>query len=317
MDANRVVLIGGSGFVGSAIASRLSARGKRVLIPTRRLERARPLSMLPNIEIVEASVHDPAVLARLFSGADAVINLVGILHDRDDRRPYGKGFAAAHVELPRTIVGAMRSAGVRRLLHMSALRASPAGPSAYLRSKAAGEAAVLESGLDVTVFRPSAIFGPGDRFLNTFAELLRQAPFLPLPGADARFQVVCVADVADSFAASLDDPASFGRIYELGGPRVYALRELVAAVGEMTGARRPIVGMPEALAWLQARVMSWLPDSPLSPDNLYSMREANVADPALAPPGWQPQALEAIAPLYLSAVKPERRFASFRCRARR
>ncbi|MBK7422811.1 MAG: complex I NDUFA9 subunit family protein [Propionivibrio sp.] len=319
MELKKVLLIGGSGFVGGWIANRLSERGIRVNIPTRRRDNTKQLILLPTVYMVDADVHDPQVLVSLMTGVDAVINLVGILHDGDSRKPYGKRFAAAHVELPKKILAAMMQTGVRRLVHMSALRASEDAPSAYLRSKAAGEAAVLgaASELDVTVFRPSVIFGPGDAFLNTFASLLRVFPVMPLGGADARFQPVYIGDVADAFCASLTDRATFGQTYELCGPTVYTLRELVEYTGELIGRRRPVIGLPDSLAYLQAGFLSLLPNPPMSPDNLRSMQLDNLTDGSHNYPGWQPQSLEAVAPGYLSALRPNLRLDKYRCRAGR
>lgn len=319
MAVRKVLLIGGSGFVGGWVASRLSASGVRVTIPTRRRENRKRLILLPTVFEVQADVNDPQTLADLIEDVDAVINLVGILHDRDERAPYGAAFAAAHVDLPRKIVAAMRAVGVRRLLHMSALRAAPDAPSAYLRSKADGEAAVLAAAgeLDVTVFRPSVIFGPGDAFLNTFADLLRRLPALPLVGGDARLQPVFVGDVADAFVAALGNRESFGRTYELGGPRVYSLRELVRYVADLGGHPRVLVDVPSGIAALQACVLGWLPNPPLSPDNLRSLSVPSVTDGSHNPPAWQPHALEAVAPGYLTPLKLRERLGFYRGRAGR
>ncbi len=319
MELKKIVLIGGSGFVGGWIASRLSQRGVRVVIPTRHRDNTKQLILLPTVDMIEADVHDPQTLAALLRGADAVINLVGTLHDRDSREPYGKGFAAAHVELPKKILAAMRATGVRRLVHMSALKAAADAPSAYLRSKGEGEALVRAASgeFDVTVFRPSVIFGPGDSFLNTFATLLRFLPVLPLAGGAARFQPVYVGDVADAFVASLGESATFGRTYELCGPKAYTLSELVAYVGQVTGHRRPVLALPKGLAALQAKLLGLLPNPPLSPDNLRSMQVDSVTDGSQNCPGWNPQPLEAMAPLYLSTIRPRLRFDSYRHRAGR
>jgi uncharacterized protein YbjT (DUF2867 family) len=319
MELKKVLLIGGSGFVGGWIANRLSERGIRVIIPTRHRDNTKQLILLPTVYTVQADVHDPQALASLMQGVDAVINLVGILHDGDSRSPYGKRFAAAHVDLPRKILVAMRQAGVRRLVHMSALKAAVDAPSAYLRSKGAGEALVgaAAAEFDITVFRPSVIFGPGDAFLNTFASLLKLFPVLPLAGADARFQPVYVGDVADAFVASLGDRASFGQTYELCGPRVYTLRQLVEYTGKLIGRRRLVVKLPDALARLQAGVLGLLPKPPMSPDNLRSMQIDNITDGHRNCPGWHPQPLEAVAPAYLSAINLRQRLDGYRCRAGR
>jgi len=319
MKPKKILLIGGSGFVGSWIASALSDRGVQVVIPARRRDKTKRLTLLPTVDMVNTDVNDPQALAALMKDVDAVINLVGILHDSDSRQPYGKRFAAAHVELPTKIVAAMKEAGVRRLVHMSALRAAADAPSAYLRSKAAGEAVVLAAAgdLDVTVFRPSVIFGPGDAFLNMFASLLKLFPVFPLACGAARFQPVYAGDVAAAFVDCLDDAATFGQAYELCGPKVYTLRELVEYTGELVGHRRLIIDLPEPLAKLQAGVLGLLPKPPMSPDNLRSMQLDSVTDGQHDFPGWSPRPLEAVAPAYLSSIKLKRRLDAYRCRAGR
>ena len=319
MQIKKVLLIGGSGFVGGSIANRLSERGLRVTIPSRHRDHSKEVLLLPTVYAVQADVHDQPTLTSLMRGMDAVINLVGVLHDRDSSQPYGKGFAAAHVELPQKIIAAMRQAGVRRLVHMSALKAADDAPSAYLRSKAAGENAVRAamSDLDVTIFRPSVIFGADDAFLNTFATLLKFAPVFPLGGANARFAPVYVGDVAAAFVDCLQDSATFGQTYELYGPKQYTLRELVEYTGVLTGNRRPVICLSGGLAKLQAGVLSLLPNPPMSPDNLLSMQVDSVSDGAHDYPGWAPQPLEAIAPGYLSPIGPRRRFAAYRSHAGR
>ena len=319
MMPGKIVLIGGSGFVGSCLASRLSGRGIQVTLPTRRRETRKSLAMLPGIRLIAADVHDPLELEDLLAGADAVINLVGILHDSDARAPYGRRFAAAHVELPGKIVAAMRQTGVRRLLHMSALKAAADAPSAYLRSKAAGEAVVLDpaNGLDITVFRPSVIFGPDDVFLNTFASLLETFPFLPLASGKTRFQPVYVGDVAEAFVAALTNRETYGKTYELCGPRVYSLRELVEYTGKLIGHARPVIDLPYPLARLQAGILGLLPKPPMSPDNLRSLQVDSVSDGRLTFPGWQPQALETIAPTYLKPFAARSRLNELRRRCSR
>jgi uncharacterized protein YbjT (DUF2867 family) len=320
MKLKNVLLIGGSGFIGAWVANRLGERGVRVTIPTRHRENARQLILLPMVNLVEANIHDPLELAALMQGQDAVINLVGILHDADSRLPYGKGFAEAHVQLPKKILAAMRQAGVHRLLHMSALKAAVDGPSEYLRSKGEGEAAVVAAmgELEITVFRPSVVFGPGDAFLNMFAKLLRLFPVFPLGGGQARFQPVYVGDVADAFVASLTNRATFGQIYELCGSQVYTLRQLVEFVGELIGKPRPVIDLGDSgWAYLQAGLLWLLPNPPLSPDNLRSMAVDSVTDGQHNYPGWQPMSLEAVAPVYLTALKPKLRLDGYRYRAGR
>lgn len=319
MEPGKILLIGGTGFVGGWIASRLAKDGVRVLVPARHRDHCKALTVLPTVELLEADVHDRSELVALMAGVDAVINLAGILHDRDNALPFGRRFAAVHVELPRTIVAAMKEAGVRRLIHLSALKASPDAPSAYLRSKAAGEAEVLAAGssLDVTVFRPSVIFGPDDVFLNTFATVLKTLPMFPLACGGARFQPVYVADVADAVVNVLRDRTSFGQTYALCGPRVYTLRELVDAVGQLTGNRRLIVDLPAPVARLQAGLLGCLPNPPMSPDNLRSLQIDSVMDAECSLPGWAPRSLEAVVPGYLAPLSSRRRLDNYRARAGR
>lgn len=319
MELKNVLLIGGSGFIGGWIANRLCERGIRVTIPSRRRDNTKQLILLPMVDMVEANVNDPQTLLELMRGQDAVINLAGILHDSDSRLPYGKGFAAAHVELPKKIIAAMKESGVRRLVHMSALSAAANGPSEYLRSKGEGEALVRAAAetLDVTILRPSVVFGSGDSFLNMFAKLLGLLPFFPLGSGDARFQPVYVGDVADAFVASLGDRATFGQTYDLCGPQVYTLRQLVEYTGQLIGKPRPIIDLPDFFAYLQAGLLWLLPKPLMSPDNLRSMEIDNVTDGQHNFPGWNPQPLEAVAPAWLARLEPRLRLDGYRHHAGR
>jgi len=299
-----LLVIGGSGFIGSHLVAQLSARDYRVLVPTRHEDAARHLLVLPNVDIVEADVHDEAQLRKLMDGVDAVINLVGILHGKPapSGTPYGADFARAHVELPQKIVAACGAAGVRRLLHMSALGAAVDAPSMYLRSKAAGEAAACASpAVGVTIFRPAVVFGEGDHFLNMFASLQKMLPVIPLGGADSRFQPVFVGDVATAYIHALENDHTIGHVYELAGPQVYTLRELVELAGEISGHPHPVVALPPALARLQAWFLEHAPGGPImSRDNLDSMRVDNVAHLPIAPElNITPTPLESVVPSYL------------------
>jgi NADH dehydrogenase len=319
MKTKNILLIGGSGFLGSHVARKLAALGHRLSIPTRHRERARPLLVLPTVEVVEADVHEAARLAALVAGKDAVINMVGILHSRHGL-PYGPDFARAHVELPKKIAEACRAAGVRRLLHVSALNADPQGPSQYLRSKGAGEAVLREAGaaLELTIFRPSVIFGAGDSFLNLFAALQRRFPLIPLGRPQAKFQPVYVEDVAQAIVDSLDRRDAVGQTYCCCGPRRYTLAELVRYVGVQIGKPRPIIPLPEALARLQAGLLELLPNPPMSVDNLDSMDVDSVCgDGPPLPFGAVPTPLEAVAPEYLGANRPRYRYHGYRAKARR
>ena len=321
MQHSDILVIGGAGFIGRHIVARLIARGLRVTVPTRRQARARHLILLPTIDVVECDVHHDAALSNLIRGKDAVINLVGVLHGSQGS-PYGREFARAHVELPRRIVAACRTHGVRRLMHMSAMGADSNGPSMYQRSKGDGDASVQASHLDWTIFRPSVVFGPEDNFLNLFAKLAKFFPVLPIGGADARFQPVSVGDVADAFANALDNRATFERIYELAGPRIYRLRDLVAFAAAASGHPRPVIGLPDSLARVLALLMELAPGEPLmSRDNLDSMKVDNVAtDQPFEPApelGVKMTAMEVEAPVYLSRAHARSRFGFYRARAGR
>lgn len=323
MKHKNFLVVGGSGFVGRHLVAALAARGARVTVPTRRRESARHLILLPTVDVVEADVRDARVLARLAAGCDAVVNLAGVLHSRRGQQGpnhYGPDFAQAHVELAQAVVNACHGAGAGqrpRLLHMSALGADPAGPSEYLRSKGIGEKAVLAADdLEVTVFRPSVIFGPEDVFLNRFATLAALSPIIALPVADARFQPVYVGDVVKAMLAALEDRESAGMRYDLCGPQECTLRELMQFVCEVTGRRRLIIGLPDGLAYLQAWAMEFLPVKLLSRDNLRSMQVPSVCD-CKFPFGIQPVALEATAPAWLAPSGPRMRYPQLRWRARR
>jgi len=327
MRLESVLVVGGSGFIGRHVAAALCRRGIRVKVPTRRSERAKHLSLLPTVELLQADVFAPGALERLAAGCQAVINLAGILHGRrgrrDERGPndYGPDFARLHVELPQAIVHACRATGVRRLLHVGALGAAVDGPSEYLRSKGIGEQAVLAAeDLDVTVFRPSVVFGPEDRFLNQFAQLARILPVLLVPCPQAAFSPVYVGDVASALLAAVTDTDTRGKRYELCGPRTYTLKQLVEQVCAVSGKRRVVIGLSDRLSYLQARMLEFLPGPPMTRDNYYSMQVPSVCSGSF-PFGIQPQALEGIAPLYLAPgsvnLTPRERYPQLRWRARR
>lgn len=323
MKFARVLVIGGSGFIGRHLVAALAAQSVKVTVPSRRRERAKYLITLPTVDVVDIDVLAPGVLERLMRGRDAVINLVGILHSRrgrrDERGPndYGPDFARIHVELPQAIVAACRAQGVKRLLHISALGVSPLAPSEYLRSKAFGEQAVMAADdLDVTVFRPSVVFGPEDRFLNRFASLARLMPVIAVPCPNARFQPVYVGDVARAMVRALDDPETHGMAYELCGPREYRLKELVEFVCAATGRPRMVIGLSDRLSYLQAAIMEKLPGKLMTRDNYRSMQMPNFCSGTF-PFGIEPKALEAIAPAYLAPSGPRERYPELRWRARR
>jgi len=302
----RVLVLGGSGFVGRAFCEQWAqahgAGGGRLIVPSRRREQAKHLFPIPVVDVVQASVHDDATLQRLLVGVDAVVNLIAILHGTPQQ------FEQVHVGLPQRLVQACVKAGVRRVLHISALGVPDdpgQAPSHYLRTKALGEQTLKAAGadLDVTVLRPSVIFGAHDRFLNLFAQLQAVAPVVPLAGADARFQPVWVEDVARAMVVALQRSDTIGQTYECAGPEVLTLADLVRLAGRASGHPRVVIPVPEAVGRLQAAVMACLPGEPLmSGDNLDSMRVPNVATgtrPGLDALGIAPASARAVAPTYL------------------
>jgi NADH dehydrogenase len=311
MPALTVCLLGGTGFVGRAIAARLANAGHRQRVPTRRQADHRDLLVHPGLVLVEGDVHDPSFLRRQFEGTDVVINLVGILNSRDRA---GREFERVHAELPGKVAQACEQAGVRRLLHMSALHATREAPSLYLRTKAAGEEAAHAAAPEVRVtsFRPSVIFGPRDGFTNRFAKLLGLAPgVFPLACPDARFQPVYVEDVAQAFVGAIPEHRTFGRRYDLCGPRVYTLREIVRYIAELRGRQVRILGLNDRLSRLQASLLELAPGKPFSRDNYRSLtvdsvcaEGENVLRDAF---GVTPTALERVAPSWLTRGRSARR----------
>lgn len=296
----KILILGGTGFVGAHLCEKLAARQWRATVVTRRLAKAKHLQMLPLVDLAELRQYDSVSLASLLDGHDAVVNLAAILHGSP------ASFEKAHVQLPLDLARACESVGLRRIVHVSALGASIESPSVYQQSKARGEAVLLDAGLDTTVLRPSVIFGEGDKFLNTFARLQQYFPVIPLAASTARFQPVWVEDVANAILNSLDDKTSIGRTYELCGPEIFTLKELVKLAGRYSGGEASaVIGLPDGLARLQARFMELAPGEPLlSRDNLDAMKSDNVASgklPDLKSLGIHASALGGIAPYYLGA----------------
>jgi NADH dehydrogenase len=307
----RILVLGGTGFVGRHIVANLVTAGHQVVVPTRSRERGKHLILLPTVDLVECDIHDRRRLGELVDDADTVVNLVGILHETGHAT-----FARVHVELAQIVIDACRRAGVRRLVHMSALGAAADAPSRYQRSKGEAQALVEASELDWTVFRPSVIFGRGDSFLSLFAKLVKWMPVVFLAAPEARFQPVYVGDVARCFARSIDDKSTVRHRYEVCGPKVYTLRELVAWVAETTGHVRPIIGLGPTLSRFQASLLEVLPVKLMTRDNLASMRVDNVCQASFpAVFGIEPAALEAIAPEYLAPAAIHSRFDPYRARS--
>ncbi|MDH3420488.1 MAG: complex I NDUFA9 subunit family protein [Gammaproteobacteria bacterium] len=318
--SSTVCVLGGTGFVGQRLASALVRRGYRVRIPTRNRERHRSLLVLPGVELVNADIHDAATLSRLVAGCGTVINLVGILHERPRN---GSGFHKAHVTLVEKTLEACLEHGVERFLQMSALKASAEhGPSHYLRSKGAGERVVKNlagEGIRFTIFQPSAIFGPADSFTNMFAGLVRLFPVLPLVKPDARLAPVFVGDVANAFCAALEDPSTAGKTYQLCGPDILSLREIVAEIAKALGKRRLIIGLPDTLASVQAWLMDYVvPGRILSVDSFKSLTVASVCtENGLEALGIRATAMRDLLPSYLGTDPGQRTLSGFRQSANR
>ncbi len=309
-----VTVFGGSGFVGRHLVRALLKRGYRVRVAVRRPDLAghlQPLGVVGQVHAVQANLRYPESVARAVSGSTIVVNLVGIL------QPQGRQtFDAVQAEGAKAIAEAAKAAGVERLIHMSAIGADAASQSAYARTKAAGEAAMLAARPDAIIMRASIIFGPEDGFFNRFAALARVLPVLPLVGGgETRFQPVFVGDVAEALARAVDGIVPGGRIYELGGPEVKTFRELLSYVCEVTGRKRLLAPLPWGLASLQAGLLELadkltlglLPDTiMMTRDQVTLLKSDNVVSDAataegrtLQGLGIEPSSIEAVVPSYL------------------
>jgi len=299
-------MLGGTGFVGHSIATRLCELGHRVRILTHRRERHRDLLVLPTVQLVQGDVHELGFLRSQLQDMDAVINLVGILNKRRGR---GGSFEEAHVELPRKIMEAAKQTRVKRYLHMSALGASSKGPSEYLRTKGIAEDMVHSmakmAGFTATSFRPSVIFGRDDSFTNRFANLLRSVPLVfPLACPQSRFQPVFVDDVAHCFIAALNERDCIDQRYNLCGPSNYSLREIVSYIDQLIDTHRRILGLADWQARIQAALMEWLPGTPFSRDNYRSLQLDSTCDgPFPQIFDITPKTMEQVVPTYL---RPQR-----------
>lgn len=273
MNIKKVLLLGGTGFIGASLADQLTARGYFVTVPTRLRERGKHLLILPTVDVVEADVHNAEVLLGLAKEHDAVINLIGILHGDFERE---------HAQFPKLVAETCVKANVARLIQMSALNADPHGPSVYLQSRGRGEANVLAVAkanptLQVTMFQPSVVFGENDKFLNMFVGLVKMFPVIPLGSANAQFQPVWVEDVARAIADSLARSETFGKTFRLVGPRVYTLEQLINFVVSLTGKQRVVIGLGPSLSMLQAAVFERLPGKLITRDNVRSMSLPNIS----------------------------------------
>ena len=316
-----VLVIGGSGFLGQAVCNQLAKAGYRITVPTRRYDKAKHLLTLPTCQIIEANIHDRATLGKLVTGQHMVVNLLGVLHSKQGK-PYGQGFRVNHVEFPKALCTAMSKHGVKRIVHISALGVgiqNPA-PSMYLRSKTDGETVVKDSGLAWTILRPSVVFGREDNFLNTFASLSTIFPVIPLAGASARFQPVSVGDVAKAVMACVEDQGKDTQhnTYDLVGPEIFTLKELVQLSARAVGKKPVVFGIPEFAAKFQAFLMELAPGEPLmSRDNVDSMKIDNVRTAGKVFPLPSYECLSVVAHEYLRAKNLPSDLDEFRARAHR
>ena len=305
MAMRLVTVFGGSGFVGRHTVRRLAERGWRVRVATRDVEDAAHLKLMGEVgQVVPvgASVRSDADVAAAVAGADAVVNLVGVLHESGEQT-----FGALHAVAPGRIAKACAEAGIRRFVHVSAIGADAESPAVYARSKAAGEHFARQAYPGTTILRPSVIFGPEDGFLNRFGALARLLWVLPLiGGGDNRFQPIYVGDVAEAVARALDNPKTAGQTYELGGPRVYSMREVFELVCRETGRDRPLVPIPVGIAKFEAFFLGLLPAPLLTVDQVKMLERDNICGlgvPGLADLGIQPTPMEAHAPAILGRYR--------------
>ena len=315
MTIKTIAVLGGTGFVGSCLVAKLNDEPYQIKVITRRRESAKHLILLPNVQVIECNIANTYGLKDALKGCDAVINLIGILHESGKQT-----FEAVHHQLPRRLAQLCDELAISRFVHMSALQANNYAPSQYLRSKAAGEAAVSEYNkkLAITIFRPSVVFGRGDRFINLFANLIKFSPVMPLAMPEAKFQPIWVEDVAQAFVNALENTATYGKIYELGGPQIFTLRELVQKVMAILGKQRPIIGLNDRLSMAQAYMMELMPIKLMTRDNVRSMQVDNVCSTSIAPElNITPVALEVIVPDYLLNSSPRAAYNGFRAAAGR
>ncbi|MFQ5468902.1 MAG: complex I NDUFA9 subunit family protein [Gammaproteobacteria bacterium] len=313
----RICILGGTGFVGQRLAAELSSQGYPLKVLTRRRERHRELLVLPDIKLVETDIHNQSDLSCHLNGCDIVINLVGILNEQK------KGdFEKIHAELPGKIITACRDNDISRVIHVSALNADATkGSSDYLRTKGAGEYAFSiagNEGLEVTILRPSVIFGPGDHFFNRFAGLLKISPVIfPLACPNARFAPVFVGDVVHALLGCIQNPATIGEIYNLCGPNQYTLRELVEFTIDTLRTERIVIELSDTMTQIQAKIMEKLPGKVLTTDNVLSMKSNNVCNEAFPKIfGIVPKSIESIVPTFLLDKGQRGRYYFFRFWAR-
>ena len=313
MKTNKILILGGTGFIGHHLVNRLVSRGFRCTIVTRHPQRHRDMLPGGRVKMTSVDIFDPEALAGAVYSCSAVVNLVGILNEQGSA-----SFKRMHAELPGIIADACVEAGVRRFLHMSALHAdADQGVSDYLKSIGSGEAALFSrrvGQLHSTCFQPSVVFGPGDTFFNRFAGLLRQIPGpFPLACPDAQFAPVFVGDVVDAMSAALESSETHGRCYSLCGPRVFTLRALVDYTARQIGSPRRIIGLPDGLSRLQAHLLGRVPGKPFTIDNYRSLQQASICNEnGLERLGVTPTDIDAVVPFYLGTRSARAGYAGLR-----
>jgi uncharacterized protein YbjT (DUF2867 family) len=305
MKLNRAAILGGSGFIGRYVVNRLAERGVILAVGGRNAAEAKHLRLkgdVGSVGLVNIGIDNERMLPAFLAGNEALINCVGILREHGRQR-----FDAVHHTAPARLARLAREAGIERFIHISAIGADPRSPSAYASSKAAGEKAVQDAFPTVTILRPSVVFGPEDQFFNKFAAMATMSPALPLiGGGETRFQPVYVGDVAEAVIRCLDDPATAGRTYELGGPKIYTFRALLELLLAEIRRKRMLIDLPFGLASLQARLMSILPNPPLTPDQVELLKSDNIVSGgalSLQTLGVTPTPVEAILPTYLDRFR--------------
>jgi NADH dehydrogenase len=306
MATRRVATVfGGSGFIGRYVVKRLAQQGYVVRVAVRYPEAAlflKPMGAVGQVVPLYASVTNEPTIQRAVDGADVVVNLVGILAESG-----AASFQSIHADAAERIARLAAAGGIGRLVQMSAIGADPASPSRYGASKGAAEQAVRAAFPQATILRPSLVFGLEDKFFNRFGEMARLLPFMPVIAGDTRMQPVYVCDVADAVMAALVQPTALGKLFELGGPRVWTFREILQFILEQTRRNRRLVEIPMGIARMQASVMQHLPGKPLTPDQLLMLASDNVVAPGaagLADLGIMPTPVELIVPAYLSRFQP-------------
>jgi uncharacterized protein YbjT (DUF2867 family) len=312
MIDQRITVFGASGFLGRHTVRALAkgGLGYRVRAASRSPHGAtylQPMGHVGQIHVLRANVRNPDDVARAVADSEAVVNLVGIMYPSGAQK-----FGALNAGAAETIAKAAKAAGVNSLVHISAIGGDPESDSAYARTKAEGEARVCAAFPEATIMRPSIVFGPEDIFFNRFANLARFLPALPLVGGGhTRFQPVFVGDVADAIVKCIENPATRGQTYELGGPSVYTFRELMKLVLWATNRRRLLVPLPYSLAMMQAAVLQWLPSPLLTMDQVRLLEHNNVVAPDalnLADLGIEAESVEAVLPSYLWRFRKKGQF---------